>query len=114
MSRTRAFRVSPEFLVQMCKQGEQHFTVVNHALPDDAKYVGIEWNVDVHAFQILVESASFDDVPDDQTREILPATEFQKLDAPRVDFPVGRTKLNGPLEIHGNVVIGGLKVGRKS
>jgi hypothetical protein len=88
LARRAILEVSGELLVALCKHEPpgEHFTITvsANALPDDARMVG--WAGDVantrylhlSCIGIMVESAAFDDIPDDQPLPVLPAVFFTR------------------------------------
>lgn len=79
MSRRLArFTITPECIVDLLKPRREMLRVIQNALPDDAKVVGIgkshTWFYDpeTHCIEIVVESKSFAEVEEGQILTELP------------------------------------------
>lgn len=56
--RLRRVPITPDLLVEMMKHGMEAIAVVEHALPEDARYVGSTFDPWAVAVSLLVESRS--------------------------------------------------------
>lgn len=84
MPRRAILLVSGELLVQMAKRTPEHpylqtVEVLDNPLPDDATIVRIlasPWYANPTEIAIVLESAEFDDIPDDAPPPTLPSPTF--------------------------------------
>lgn len=79
-------RVTPEFLIELFRHGSvHHFCVESEGLPLDARMAGIgRWgevyNPQNHTIDLVIESESFDEVPEGTLLPILPPTLFRTIE----------------------------------
>lgn len=67
--RVAVMRVTTEFLVALCKNGNRNYSVSN-GLPDDAQIVAVSYDPIMAAWEIGVYSETFAEVPP----ELMPPT----------------------------------------
>ncbi len=77
--RYAVLRVSPYFLLEMCREGEIHARVIGHAVPDDAKYVRTYVDGTWGYIKIVIESASFQELKEGDEIPELPSIIFDKV-----------------------------------
>lgn len=78
--RVERWLVTPEFLVEFAKRGEPRAVeVVDHALPDDARYVAQFFDLDRACVCLLLESASFAPVLEGEPIPLRTPTTFRRL-----------------------------------
>lgn len=81
MARVRFMRVTAQWYLEMCKGGtnvSQRSRIVAHALPADTKLIAIAPNNQGQCV-LFIESASFEDLPDDAPMPEQPTTQFELL-----------------------------------
>ena len=64
--------VDADSLLDLFKAGHREYTVTEHAIPEDAKVVGAQYDPLAGEFRLLVESASFEPCPISVIPPILP------------------------------------------
>lgn len=62
--RLKIFKVSEEVVANFIRCGGMVFQVTDSECPADGKIVGVRHNFDTGTFDVRVESASFDEVPE--------------------------------------------------
>lgn len=73
--------VTPEALIGLCKPGERHYQVVS-GLPHDVKCAGVGkviYDPETHSICVVLESATFAEVPEGQKLPELSAVIFRDL-----------------------------------
>lgn len=78
--RVAVMEVSPAFLVNTCKAGRRCVEVIDNPLPDDATVAGAEYDTVRGIWRIVVESASFEEVPPHASLPVLPVTVFRAIE----------------------------------
>lgn len=84
--RLAILRVSPEWIVEMCRQRETptRFWCTDNALPADVKFHGagsdVEWSSKTATYDIIVESDTFDEVEIGKPLPVLPPPLIQTID----------------------------------
>ena len=74
---------SPEFLLSMLTTTErQTIQVAKNVLPDDARIAGCQYNPMKHRFEMLIESSSYELIPDGgiipEVKAVVMRTVFKK------------------------------------
>jgi len=83
--RVATLDLTPDLFVQfcqVCKDGPPRYLIVKkNPLPDDAKVVGVITRTDRYplALCLVIESASFDDVPEGEKMPELPDVWFETI-----------------------------------
>lgn len=80
MRRLQRIAVSPEFLVEVMKNGLDRVVIVGNPLPPDARYLYATFEPMAAAVWLFVESTTFAEIGDGERVPIAPLTVFQKAD----------------------------------
>jgi hypothetical protein len=82
--RKAALVIDPDTLIELLREGST-LRVASHAIPSDAKICGVGENRWVYegsraAIVIVLESASFEDIPEGNIVPTLPSVKFERID----------------------------------
>lgn len=69
--RRAILKVSPVFLGEFFRNGEVHIKIES-GLPDDAKFIGVQYDHKKDCFDLCYESTEFAEIKEDEPMPVLP------------------------------------------